>query len=214
MARPKRSETKHPAHHHVPYHRNRTVLIVSVVGAFLALFVFSQILGTDYTGYVNANINTVRINEIAYGGTRMTISSGGGELISMSAARLSGRIYGPGTVRVYLVDGEDMLLVFSNSGTEDAATPKDVSGEEIARSKILDESTFPLPGQSEQGFRLDVAEDSSRVFDVGVYGKSYKLVGSACTETCRMKEKLKSSYTFVFEMDQGTAFEVTDIGFA
>jgi hypothetical protein len=209
------SRRKRAAHtHHVPYHRNRTVLMVSVVGAFLALFVFSQILGTGLTGYVNADINTVRIEETAYGGTMMTISSGGGELISMTAARISGKILGPGAVRVYLVDGDDMLLIFSNSEPQGSAVSAAASGTVSKRTRILGESTFPLPGQSEQSFKLDVIEDSSRVFDVGVYGNNFKLVKSACTETCRMKEKLRSSYTFLFVADPGTAFEVSDIGFA
>jgi hypothetical protein len=204
------------SHHtqHVPYHRNRIVLVVSVIGAFLALFVFSQMLGTDYTGYVNVDINTVSVGEMAFDGTRFIISSLDDQIIPMNAARISGKIYGPGTVKVYLANGDKRLLVFSNSDQPGTASPLIEPAGRVSRVRVLDKSTFGLPGQQEQNFELDVIEDQSKLFDVSVYGESYRFVKAACTETCGLRGKLDSNrYVFVFEMDPGTAFEVTNIGF-
>jgi hypothetical protein len=200
--------------HHVPYHQNRTVLIVSVVGAFLALFVFSQILGSDYTGYVNVDINAVNVGEMAYDGTRFIISSLDDQVIPMNAARISGKIYGPGSVRVYLADGDKRLLVFSNSDQPELASPLIEPAGKVSRVRMLDRSTFGLPGQQGQDFELGVIENPGNMFDVSVYGDSYRFVKAACAETCGLGGRLDSNrYIFVFEMDPGTAFEVSNIGF-
>jgi hypothetical protein len=196
--------------HHL--HRNPEALTVSIMGAVLALFVFSWIYGTNYTGYVNVDINTVHIDENAYDGTRLIISSLDGKTIPLGAARISGTIYGEGDVRVYLIANERRLLVYSNT-----AEPEEFSlaGEPrgyVARTELLDSSTFSFASEPERVLQLGVIEGNVQE---NIDRESPIYARGACRETCRLHGNADSDmYVFVFEMDPGVMFEVTNIGFS
>jgi hypothetical protein len=198
--------------HHYHLHKNPKALVLSIGGAVLALFVFSWIYGSNYTGYVNVDINTVHLDERAYEGTRLIITSEDGQTIPMGAARISGKIYGEGDVSVYLVSNERRFLVYSNNDKPERFSLASEPRGNIARSVSLDSSSFSFANGPESALRLGVIEGTIQ------YGISEELplyVRSACRETCRLHGSADSSmYVFVFEMDPGTEFEVTDIGFS
>jgi hypothetical protein len=205
-----RSNRKASHSHHL--HKNPRALVLSAAGAILALFVFSWIYGTNYTGYVNVDINTVHFDERAFDGTRLIISSEDGQAIPMGAARISGKIYGEGDVRVYLVANELRRLVFSNT---DEPGKFSIAGEprgNIERTIRLDGSAFSFANEPERVLQLGVIEGNVQQ---GISEELPLYVRSACRETCRLHGSVDSSmYVFVFEMDPGTEFEVTDIGFS
>jgi len=206
----KRESLKTDSSHHL--HRNPQALILTSVGALLALFVFSWIYGTSYTGYVNVDINTVHIDDRAYDGTRLIISSADGSSIPMGAARISGRLYGEGRARVYLVSDERRFLVYSNyEGPEWFSLAGEPNGN-IARTVMLDSSSFSFPDGPDKQLKLGVIEGKTQQ---GISTEYPIYIRSACRETCRLQGEADSSmYVFVFELDHDVMFEVTDIGFS
>lgn len=206
----KKTAGKNKDSHHL--HKNPKALIVTIVGAFLALIAFSWIYGTNYTGYVNVDINTVHLDEMAFDGTRLIISSLDGQPIPMGAARISGRVYGEGDVTVYLVSGEQRYLVYSNADRQDQFWAGGEPRGEIARTSVLDSSSFSFGSNTEMVLQLGVIYGDTQA---GISTDNPKYIRSACRETCRLHGKADSSmYVFVFEMEPGVMFEVTDIGFS
>jgi len=198
--------------HNYHLHKNPKALVVSIVGAVLALFVFSWIYGSNYTGYVNVDINTVHFDERAYDGTRLIISSANGQAVPMGAARISGKIYGKGDVSVYLVSGGRSFLVYSRGNMPERLLPTDEPKGVVARTSILDSSSFSFADKPEMALQLGVIEGNVQN---GISEELPLYVRDACRETCRLHGSADSSmYVFVFEMDPGTEFEVTDIGFS
>ncbi len=200
--------------HHL--HKNPKAMIITLIGAILGLFVFSWIYGTSYTGYVNVDIDTVHIDEMAYDGTRLVIWSDDSSPIPMGAARLSGRIYGEGDVRVYLVSGERRFLVYSNTNKPEVFSPYIEPKGMIDRATLLDSSSFSFASGPEMKLWLGVIEDEAKLGIGSFIDRDYPVyVRSACRETCRLHGSADSDmYVLLFEMDPGVMFEVTDIGFS
>lgn len=206
----KKSAGKNQASHHL--HKNPKALVISVIGAFLALFAFSWIYGSNYTGYVNVDINTVHFDETAFDGTRLVISSLDGQPIPMGAARITGRLYGDGKARVYLVSGEQRFLVYSNTKEEEVFWQGGEPIGEIARTYTLDSSSFSFADEPERALQLEVIEGQVQE---GISKDEPVYIRSACLETCRLHNKIDNSlYVFVFEMGPDVMLEVTDIGFS
>lgn len=210
IARRKTAKTAKANSHHL--HKNPIALIITTIGAILGLFVFSWLYGTSYTGYVNVDINTVHLDERAYDGTRMVISSEDKSMIPLSAAKLTGKIYGEGDMRVYLVANERRFLVYSNTDKPEVFSLAGEPKGNIARSKILDSSSFSVSGEPGPVLWLGVIEGNVQE---GISEESPIYVRSTCRETCHLHNNVDSNmYVLVFEMDPGVMFEVTDIGFS
>ncbi|MBR9699605.1 hypothetical protein GOV09_04070 [Candidatus Woesearchaeota archaeon] len=95
----------HEKHHKV-------ALVAVTIAAILVVSVISNFFGSETTGYVSLTRDKVELNELAYTDSEFLLSADAP--LTMSSARISGKILGSGSVKVYLVNDEEKKLVYTN----------------------------------------------------------------------------------------------------
>ena len=99
----------------------RIKLFAITLAAVLTIAVISQLMGTDPTGHFIIDTNAITLEEMAYKESVFGFISNRSN-IPMTSARISGTVVGNGSVKVYLSNGVDKKLVYSNKD-DDGSIP-------------------------------------------------------------------------------------------
>ncbi len=180
---------------HVPYHQNRPVVIISVLGFILASFVFLQMKGIP-TGYLVYDLNKIEVGEIVKGGSTLSIAPVDGSGLAFNSLEISGQVIGDGGARVFLKNGKEWLLVFSNR--DGFTKPGFVIEGKTLREKIIRTSIF---GEDNLLRMVIKGVEKPAVVDDDIWE-----VPSTCWETCRIDAYNQDELKLYFDIDDGTAF--------
>ncbi|MBD3164744.1 hypothetical protein GF323_06100 [Candidatus Woesearchaeota archaeon] len=97
--------------------KRQTVKVLAVAfAAILVVSVLTQLYNPTFTGHVIVKTDKVEVQDMAYKGSTYLISSN--RSIPMKSAKLTGTIMGNGSVSVYLANGAEKKLIYTNKAME------------------------------------------------------------------------------------------------
>lgn len=186
----------------VPYHKDRKVVIISILGIVLATFIFIQLNGSP-TGYMTyePRYNLIDVKEIVRGGTIMSVLPADGKGFSLNSLEISGKVMGDGAARVFLYTGDGWKLVYSNRDFHGDRPGFIILGDYYEEKSVygeLSDEVFVVKTQ-----KSNAPEDLS-VEDVWQ-------VPLTCWETCRLEGFASGDIRLFFDVDSGSAFYLDKI---
>jgi len=185
----------------LPYHQNRQVVIISILGFILASFVFMQLKGGP-TGFMVYEPNKIEVGEIMRGKATLTLVPIDRGNLPLGSLEISGKVVGEGGVRVFLKNNEEWLLVYSNR--DDFIRPGLLIEGKIMREKII-KAEFSY---GERLLRVMVRGEERPEF---IAEEDFWEVPSTCWETCMINGLDINEYKLYFDIEDGTAFYLDKI---
>ncbi|MFH1649518.1 MAG: hypothetical protein ABIA93_03140 [Candidatus Woesearchaeota archaeon] len=190
------------------FHHKR--ILIAAIGV-IVLFSFVVTRPATITGYFTIDTYQQKINLEGDGSATYTIK----DPVKLNSLRLSGRVDGPGEVRIYLQQGLERKLVYTNTvpgstskitglatGVSDGLTGEDVQEQQGQDQQILKfEQTLPiLPPIERPGPPAQPKEP---------YG-----FRNECKDTCFLSPNPGTEYQVLIQTEPGTRVQITSAKFS
>jgi hypothetical protein len=180
---------------HVPYHENRPVVIISVIGLILASLVFLQLKGMP-TGYAVYDFNRIEVGEILKGDDTLSIATVDGSGLPIGSVEISGQVIGEGAASVYLQSGGKWLLVFSNR--DDFTRPGFMIVGPVLKEKVIESDVV----KKDNLLRIKInGVEKPELANSDIWD-----VPSTCWESCRIFDYGQDELLLYFDIEDGTGF--------
>lgn len=173
--------------------KHRIVLATIVLGVVVAALLVGK---PSITGFVPTETYSQELNIDVFESQRFTLSAG--EVLRLSSLSVSGEVKGSGLVNLYLSDGSNRWLVYSNK-------KKPGSDMEIITGMAVRE--------------LDISS-GPKIDRIESLPAGYKAVAGAfkdeCVETCVLDDSLFDSSSAYLDvvLEPGTALHISNIRFS